>query len=107
MEFAILPFIKSLEQGTFALFPAQPENKGSGRLGIIELMTCMRLSLIHISLRGPRGGFVICKEEYAKKLDAAVFPGMQAGVGGGHNLSIYMSRAELEEISEGLITRCV
>ena len=28
----------------------------------------------------------------------------QGGVGGGHNLSIYMSRAELEEISEGLIT---
>ena len=32
--------------GTFALFPAQPENKGSGRLGIIELMTCMRCSSI-------------------------------------------------------------
>ena len=34
-------------------------------------------STTHKSLRGPRGGFVICKEEYAKKLDAAVFPGMQ------------------------------
>lgn len=36
-------------------------------------------STTHKSLRGPRGGFVICKEEYAKKLDAAVFPGMQGG----------------------------
>ncbi len=36
-------------------------------------------STTHKSLRGPRGGFVICKEEYAKKLDSAVFPGMQGG----------------------------
>ena len=36
-------------------------------------------STTHKSLRGPRGGFVICKEEYAKKLDTAVFPGMQGG----------------------------
>ncbi len=33
----------------------------------------------HKSLRGPRGGMVICKAEYAKKLDSAVFPGMQGG----------------------------
>lgn len=33
----------------------------------------------HKSLRGPRGGMVICREQYAKKLDAAVFPGMQGG----------------------------
>ncbi len=36
-------------------------------------------STTHKSLRGPRGGFVICKEQYAKKLDSAVFPGMQGG----------------------------
>lgn len=36
-------------------------------------------STTHKSLRGPRGGFVICKEEYAKKLDASVFPGVQGG----------------------------
>lgn len=31
-------------------------------------------STTHKSLRGPRGGFVICKEEYAKKLDAGRLP---------------------------------
>lgn len=36
-------------------------------------------STTHKSLRGPRGGFVICKEEFAKKLDATVFPGIQGG----------------------------
>lgn len=36
-------------------------------------------STTHKSLRGPRGGIVLCKEEYAKKLDATVFPGMQGG----------------------------
>jgi glycine hydroxymethyltransferase len=30
-------------------------------------------------MRGPRGGFVLCKEEYREKLDAAVFPGVQGG----------------------------
>lgn len=33
----------------------------------------------HKSLRGPRGGVIACKQEYAKKLDSAVFPGMQGG----------------------------
>lgn len=33
----------------------------------------------HKSLRGPRGGVIICKEEYAKKIDAAVFPCVQGG----------------------------
>ena len=36
-------------------------------------------STTHKSLRGPRSGFVLCKEEQAKKLDSAVFPGMQGG----------------------------
>ncbi len=36
-------------------------------------------STTHKSLRGPRGGFVICREEFAKKLDASLFPGMQGG----------------------------
>ncbi len=36
-------------------------------------------STTHKSLRGPRGGFIICKEEFAKKVDATVFPGIQGG----------------------------
>jgi glycine hydroxymethyltransferase len=33
----------------------------------------------HKSLRGPRGGIVICKEKYAKGIDGQVFPGIQGG----------------------------
>ncbi|MCQ2365373.1 MAG: serine hydroxymethyltransferase [Akkermansia sp.] len=33
----------------------------------------------HKSLRGPRGGIVMCKEKWAKKLDSATFPGLQGG----------------------------
>jgi len=36
-------------------------------------------STTHKSLRGPRGGFILCKEEYAKKIDSNVFPGVQGG----------------------------
>ena len=33
----------------------------------------------HKTLRGPRGGMILCKEEHAKVVDRAVFPGMQGG----------------------------
>jgi glycine hydroxymethyltransferase len=33
----------------------------------------------HKSLRGPRGGLILCKAAHAKKIDAAVFPGLQGG----------------------------
>ena len=33
----------------------------------------------HKTLRGPRGGIVLCKEHWAKKVDMAVFPGLQGG----------------------------
>ncbi len=36
-------------------------------------------STTHKSLRGPRGGVILCREEYAKKIDAMVFPGTQGG----------------------------
>lgn len=36
-------------------------------------------STTHKTLRGPRGGIVMCKEKYAKVLDSNVFPGMQGG----------------------------
>jgi glycine hydroxymethyltransferase len=33
----------------------------------------------HKTLRGPRGGLILCKAEHAKKIDSAVFPGTQGG----------------------------
>lgn len=33
----------------------------------------------HKTLRGPRGGAILCREEHAKKIDGAVFPGQQGG----------------------------
>ena len=33
----------------------------------------------HKTLRGPRGGAILCKEEHAKKIDKAIFPGIQGG----------------------------
>lgn len=33
----------------------------------------------HKTLRGPRGGMIICKEEYAKAIDKMIFPGIQGG----------------------------
>jgi len=33
----------------------------------------------HKTLRGPRGGLILCQQEFAKKIDKAVFPGIQGG----------------------------
>ena len=36
-------------------------------------------STTHKTLRGPRGGIILCKEQYAQAINKAVFPGMQGG----------------------------
>lgn len=56
----------------------------------------------HKTLRGPRGGMLLCREKYAKDLDRAVFPGLQ---GGPHNhttagIAVALKEAMTEDFKE-------
>ena len=56
----------------------------------------------HKTLRGPRGGMILCKEEHAKAIDRAVFPGVQ---GGPHNhttagLAVALKEAATPEFND-------
>ena len=50
----------------------------------------------HKTLRGPRGGLILCTNKYAKRVDRAVFPGLQ---GGPHNNTIAAVAVALREAS--------
>jgi glycine hydroxymethyltransferase len=58
----------------------------------------------HKTLRGPRGGMVLCRAEHAKTVDAAVFPGLQ---GGPHMNTIAGVAVTLEKaLQEDFKTHC-
>ncbi len=59
-------------------------------------------STTHKTLRGPRGGLILCKKELAEAIDKAVFPGMQ---GGPHDhtvaaLAVALKEADTQEFKE-------
>jgi len=51
----------------------------------------------HKTLRGPRGGMIMCKEKFAKTIDKSVFPGLQ---GGPHENNIASKAVAFKEILE-------
>lgn len=55
-------------------------------------------STTHKSLRGPRGGMIMCKEKYAKAINKAVFPGLQ---GGPHEHAVAGKAVAFGEILNG------
>ena len=62
-------------------------------IGIADVVT----TTTHKTLRGPRGGMILCRAEYAKDIDRAVFPGLQ---GGPHNHTTAAIAVAAKEASE-------
>ncbi|MFL2541653.1 MAG: serine hydroxymethyltransferase [Candidatus Latescibacterota bacterium] len=50
----------------------------------------------HKSLRGPRGGMIMCKAQYAEAIDKAVFPGLQGGPHNGTTAAIAVALKEAQ-----------
>ena len=62
----------------------------------------------HKSLRGPRGGIIMCKEEFANAIDKAVFPGLQGGplehiIAGKAVALLEASKPEFKEYAKQII----
>ncbi len=56
----------------------------------------------HKSMRGPRGGMILCKEKFAKQIDKSVFPGLQGGphMNAVAGIAITLGKAERPEFRE-------
>ena len=56
----------------------------------------------HKSLRGPRGGMVLCKKEFASKIDKSVFPGLQGGphMNAVAAIAVTLQKAQTEEFKQ-------
>jgi glycine hydroxymethyltransferase len=67
-------------------------------IGIADVVT----STTHKTLRGPRGGVVMCKKELAADIDRAVFPGLQ---GGPHNHTTAAIAVAAKEASQPAFKR--
>ena len=68
-------------------------------------------STTHKTLRGPRGGIVLCKEQYAKELDKHLFPGIQGGplmhvVAGKAVCFGEALKPEFKEYAKQVVTNC-
>ncbi len=62
----------------------------------------------HKSLRGPRGGIIMCKEQYANAIDKAVFPGLQGGplehiIAGKAVALLEASKPEFKEYAQQIV----
>jgi glycine hydroxymethyltransferase len=65
----------------------------------VELGADVVTTTTHKTLGGPRAGIILCKEEHAKKIDSAVFPGQQGGplehVIAGKAVALQIAKSEL------------